>query len=62
MAIGVYGWMPETFWRATPLDFWLAHDGRVREADVKRRAGVPRMTRADYDELKERIRAKGIEV
>ena len=29
VALGVLGWTPETFWNATPHEFWAAVEGRL---------------------------------
>jgi hypothetical protein len=47
VATGILGWPPDTFWAATPAEFWTAWDGwRARHAGDEMDAPSP-LTRAD---------------
>jgi uncharacterized phage protein (TIGR02216 family) len=43
VALGVVGWSPYAFWRATPRELWLAFDGYQQRLGVKRLAPVSRV-------------------
>ncbi len=52
VATGLLGWTPETFWAATPAEFWTAWDGwRARFSAP----GAAPLVRPDLDRLMARF-------
>lgn len=47
VALGVVGWPPYAFWRATPRELWLAFDGYQQRHGLKRAAPVSRVRLAE---------------
>ncbi len=43
VALGVLGWPPYAFWRATPRELWLAFDGYQQRHGLKRTPPVSRV-------------------
>lgn len=54
VAFNVLGWTPETFWRATPNEFWAAYNGRLERLAARRAAAGP-PTRAELDDMMRRF-------
>jgi uncharacterized phage protein (TIGR02216 family) len=59
IGMGVLGIAPDTFWRITPMDFWLTYDGYLRKQG---KAPAPKVTMQEYLQLRESLRAKGLDV
>jgi hypothetical protein len=56
-ALGVLGWTPETFWRASLLEYFAAVKG-WNEAQRAESGKPAPMTRAEFEELERDDRAK----
>jgi uncharacterized phage protein (TIGR02216 family) len=52
IALGVLGWSPETFWKATMHEFIAALDGRRKSME---KPVDQSMTRDEYNEMKRRF-------
>ncbi len=51
-ALGLLGWPPETFWRATPGELVAAYEGFLSAHGLKARAPL---TREEFEALKRRF-------
>lgn len=57
IAYVTFGWSPDQFWQATPVDFWCAYRGHQKMRGTA--AGDHPLRRAEFDNLLKRTLPEG---